>query len=345
MRDQARLRVGIAGFGRLAREYYLPALAHIGYAQVTAVADPLESSRQTAQRRFSLKAYVSVEEMLAAETLDALLVASPPSSHVQAWRAAREQRIAAFVEKPFALASQLESLPAISDEEAGLMVNFNRRFWPNYQRVTALVRQRTIGELRAIHYVLQTNILGWSTVTQHRLWGSEGGVLHDLGSQAIDVVSNLAQREPENIFAFFGGKRPESDRVRLEIDFPGDIHACCDLGYCEQNRESLAVLGSKASILLREPNMAPHVSRLETGGSLREQLSDYAVMGYRFLRPGRRMLRFSIHQALTKFLDSVRSGGGFDPGYSDAIRNVRLLARAAAFADNRSLFADGKVHV
>jgi predicted dehydrogenase len=264
---------------------------------------------------------------------------------VPGWRAAREQRIAAFVEKPFALASQLETLPPMSDAEAGLMVNFNRRFWPNFQRVSEMVQQRAVGDLRAVHYVLQTNVLGWSTVTQHRLWGSEGGVLHDLGSQAIDVVCNIAQREPENIFAFFGGKSPDSDRVRLEIDFPGDIHAWCDLGYCEQNRESLAVLGSKASIVLREPNMAPHVTRLETGESMREQLTDYAVLGYRFLFPARRMLRYSIHQALTKFMDSVRSGGGFEPGYNEAIRNVRLLARAAAFADNRSVFFDGRVHV
>ena len=345
MQKQPKLRIAIAGFGRLAREYYIPALARIDGVQLIAVADPLESSRRTAQARFSLKTYTNAEDMLAAETLDALLVASPPSSHVPAWRTARAQGIPAFLEKPFALASQLETLPAISDDEAGLMVNFNRRFWPNYQRVADMVRRQAIGELRAVHYVLQTNILGWSTVTQHRLWGSEGGVLHDLGSQAIDVVCNIAQREPENIFAFFEGKRPDSDRVRLEIDFPGDIHAWCDLGYCEHNRESLAVLGSKASIVLREPNMAPHVTRLEVGESLREQLTDYAVLGYRFLFPGRRMLRYSIHQALMKFLDSVRDGGGFEPGYAEALRNVRLLARAAGFADNRSAFADGRVHV
>src|SRR6185437_3726142 len=117
--------------------------------RLIAVADPLASSRRMAQARFSLQAYANFEEMLAAETLDAVLIASPPSSHVPGWRAAREQRIAAFVEKPFALASQLETLLPMSDAEAGLMVNFNRRFWPNFQRVSEMVQQRAVGDLRA----------------------------------------------------------------------------------------------------------------------------------------------------------------------------------------------------
>ena len=91
MTNESTLRIGIAGFGRLAREYYIPALASLSEAHLVAVADPLKSSQRTAQALFSLKAYADLEEMLAAEALDAVLIASPPSSHVSAWRAAREQ--------------------------------------------------------------------------------------------------------------------------------------------------------------------------------------------------------------------------------------------------------------
>jgi predicted dehydrogenase len=326
------LNLGITGYGRLAREYYVPALARMKDVRITAVADPLKQSQLAASRQVPwARLFLNHPEMLSHETLDAVLIASPPSSHLAAWLEAREKGVAAFVEKPFALASQMEDLPRLSDAEAGLMVNFNRRFWPPYQRMIEAARDGTIGSLRDIHFTLHTNVARWSTVTQHRLSPGEGGVLHDLGSQAVDLLCQIANCEPRQISARFESKRWEADHVHLELEFPGDIHAHCELAYIDQNREALVVTGSAASIQLREANMLPHVTR--SGHlSAAARLADYAWLGYRFLFPEQRLLRYTITQALGVFVESLRCGRPFQPGYAEARANLRLLALASGVA-------------
>jgi predicted dehydrogenase len=326
------LNFGIIGYGRLAREYYAPALAGMKEVKVAAVADPLEQSRLAASRwRPPARVYENHLQMLQQEKLDAVLIASPPSSHLSVWLATRKYGLPAFVEKPFALISQMEELPHLSDAEAALMVNFNRRFWLPYRRVIEAARNGTIGNLRHIKFIFQTDVERWSTVTNHRLAQAEGGVLHDLGSQAVDLVCQIANCDPSRISASVSSRRWEADCVRLEMEFPGGISACCDLAYGAPNRESLTVNGSTASILLREPNMAPHTTK-RNQWSLATRIEDYAWLGYRALFPGHRMLRSTIAEALGVFAETIRTGDQFRPGYSDACTNIRLLALASGLS-------------
>lgn len=327
------LTLGITGYGRLAREYYVPALARMKDLRIAAVADPFEASRLAASKRLpQVHTYPGHQQMLSHENLDAVLIASPPFSHLTAWLEARQRKVAAFVEKPFALTSQIEQLPELSDTEAALMVNFNRRFWPPYQRVTEAVASGMIGTLKDIHFKLHADVIRWSTVTQHRLAPGEGGVLHDLGSQAVDLICQIAKCEPLQISASVESKRWESDHVNLELEFPQGLHARCDLAYDQQNCESLRVTGSAASIILREANMTAHVT--QTGRlSMATRLSDYAWLGYRFLFPTQRLLRYTVTTALNRFVESIRTGGPFHPGYAEARSNFRLLALASSAAD------------
>jgi predicted dehydrogenase len=326
------LTIGIIGYGRLAREYYAPALAGMKEVRVAAVADPLQPSRRAAARwRPGARVYDSHLQMLTQEKLDAVLIASPPSFHLSAWLEARKNGLAAFVEKPFALISQIDQLPDLSDADAALMVNFNRRFWPPYQRLIEAVRNGTIGNLRDIQFTFHTDVGRWSTVTNHRLSPGEGGVLHDLGSQAIDLVCQVANREPRRISASFASQRWETDCVQLELEFSGGIRARCDLAYGAPNREALTVTGSTSCVVLREPNMTPHVTK-RAQLSPAARLEDYAWFGYRALFPSQRMLRTTIARALSAFVESIRTGRQFQPGYAEARANLRLLAMASGAA-------------
>ena len=121
-----------------------------------------------------------------------------------------------------------------------------------------------IGQLRSIDLVLETNVRRWSTVTQRRMSPSEGGVLHDLGSQAIDVVCQIVGDAPLDIFG--GCTIQPSGHEQLELrEFANGVRARCQLGYGVRNCESLIVVGSDRSIILREPNMAPHVTAQQLG--------------------------------------------------------------------------------
>jgi predicted dehydrogenase len=328
------LRIGVAGFGRLAREYYLPALRTIPGARVVAVADPLPESRAAAAERLaSLDLYPDPSAMLERANLDALLVASPPSSHLSIWKDAAARGLAVFLEKPFVLSAQLPQLDHVNPS-ARLMLDFNRRFWPTYQRVGELVRTGALGKPVEVDFLLHLDVLSWSTVTRHRLAPEEGGILHDLGGHAIDLASDLLRREPETVAAEAASRRWPNDHLRLALAFADGSAFRCELAYGNRTRERLSILGPRGRLHLADPNMAIHVERNGTRGlGIAARCVDGAIFGYRALRRDRTMSRSSIRRALTSFVRALREDTPFSPGFEDAVRNalwVEAAARSAA---------------
>ena len=107
----AELRLGLIGFGKLARDYYLPALHGLPGARVVGVADPLPASHSVARQRLPGVALFSGHRaMLDGVGLDAVLIASPPSTHLQVWSEATARGLAVFVDKPLLLSGQLDNL-------------------------------------------------------------------------------------------------------------------------------------------------------------------------------------------------------------------------------------------
>ena len=200
------LRLGLAGFGRLARDYYVPALRTIPDARVVAVADPLSESRAAASERLSSpEVYSDSAAMLERSRLDAVLVASPPSTHLPIWRDAARRGLAVFLEKPVVLSSQISEIERVNPLPR-LMLDFNRRFWPTYQRVGGLLRSGALGNPVEVDFRLHTDVLSWSTVTRHRLAPEEGGILHDLGGHP-------ARGKGQRV-------RPDRPRVRGRVGLP-----------------------------------------------------------------------------------------------------------------------------
>src|SRR5206468_3503746 len=170
-------------------------------ARVVAVADPLPQSRAAASERLSSPdLYSDPAAMLERAGLDAVLIASPPSTHLPIWRDAAARGLAVFLEKPVVLSGELSEVDKVNPPPR-LMLDFNRRFWPVYRRVGELVRSGALGNPVEVDFRLHTDVLSWSTVTKHRLEPEEGGILHDLGGHAIDLAIDLFRQEPETVTA------------------------------------------------------------------------------------------------------------------------------------------------
>ena len=202
LRGPGAPRLAIAGFGRLARGYYAPALRELGRVRPVAVADPHPSARAAARAAFpGVRAWASAEEMLEAEAPDALLVSSPPSTHLPLWTLACGLGTAVFMEKPFLLAHQLETFVAPEGDGPPLMVDFNRRFWPAYRRLAEMVKGGRAGAVESAELRLEVDVLRWGGPDSHRFAPAEGGALHDLGSHLLDLAWMLFGREPERVTA------------------------------------------------------------------------------------------------------------------------------------------------
>ncbi|MGH7553306.1 MAG: Gfo/Idh/MocA family protein [Longimicrobiales bacterium] len=328
----AELRLGVVGFGKVVRDYYLPAFTMLAGARIVAVADPLPESRRAATARLrGVAAYPDHRAMLDHAGIDAVLVASPPSTHLEVWSDAAAKGVPAFVEKPLVLSSQLERLSFTN--EPRIMIDFNRRFWPAYGRVRDLVRRGVLGTPVELEFVFHLDVLRWSQVTRHRLDLNEGGLLHDLGCHAIDLAFDIIGEEPDSIAAVRSSAQSTEERYTLRLEFPSGSSATCDLAYGRRTRERLVARGPKRKARLSDPNMALHVEPINAPRSPLVRWSlDAAALGYRACRRSQSIGRASIRGALAAFVDSLRNGSPFNPGYKEAIRNARWVAAAARSA-------------
>jgi predicted dehydrogenase len=324
--------LGLVGFGKVVRDYYLPALRRLAGARVVAVADPLPESRRTATERLHDAAiYTGHREMLGMAEIDGVLVASPPSTHLEVWSDAVANGLPAFVEKPLVLSSQLAQL-ALRNEPR-LMIDFNRQFWPTYGRIADLVQRGVLGSPVHLEFGLHLDVLRWSRVTRHRLEANEGGLLHDLGSHALDLAREVIGEEPDAIVAVASTQRWKDDRIRVRLTFPSGSSATCDLAYGDRTREWLVVRGPEHSARLTEPNKTLHVeSKAAPRSPLVAWSLDAVALAYRALRRSQSIGQASIRGALAAFIHSLRTGSSFTPGFEEGVRNARWVAAAVRSA-------------
>jgi predicted dehydrogenase len=324
----APFRLGIMGFGRLAREYYCPALRGLDHVDQVLVADPLDRSRDAARRALpGAKVFADPAEVLA-QRPDGIIIAAPPSSHLTLWRAAMRAGIPALVEKPFVLRGELPAATGTISEQRLLMVDFNRRFWGPYRRIAELVWGGMVGDVTRIELTLQVNVRPWCTVTSHRLDPAEGGALFDLGSQVVDLATWLLAREPSAVLAVTGSSGGPGDQVQIDLIFPGDVIARCRVGYGRRTEERLYIEGQSGRIRMADPNMSVHLERGRAPVPW-AALSDLAMLGWRGVFRSRSMSRHSIARVIRTFVECVERSTPFTPGFAEAAGSSRLLEAAA----------------
>lgn len=325
---QERLRLALAGFGRLAQSYYLPALRALPRVDIVEVVDPLPDSRAAASAALPAAALRSRLEDIPAETgLDGLLVSSPPSTHLAAWRWARQRGVDLFMEKPFPLPAEAEEV----GRSAGpaMMLNLNRRHWVEYRRLRAWALSGRLGTLRHLRMELVADPTRWNAVTGHREVTAEGGALADLGPHVFDLVAWLSGQAIREVTA----ERPDRDRWSLALALEGGAVAECLLGYGPDARERVTLTGALNVAGFRDPNRRAWMSARGRHG-LRQALMDLPIYGIRGLRRSRSMMRASIAAALRSFI-TARELPGAGAGLEDGLGIARLLAAAEVSAAGR----------
>ena len=98
------LRLGIIGAGRMGITHYSIANACEG-ASVVGVADPSKLVTAMLRKYAQVGTYKDYKGLLAGETLDAVLVCTPPALNPEILDTVLAARLHAFVEKPFVLSS------------------------------------------------------------------------------------------------------------------------------------------------------------------------------------------------------------------------------------------------
>jgi predicted dehydrogenase len=130
-----RLRVGVLGAGLIAQIEHVPNLLRLRERfEVVRVADPSAAARAFMRERFGLPGCEGLEQLLG-ERLDALLVASPDFTHVEAVLQGLGAGLHVFSEKPLCYGPAEADRILAARERAGrvVQVGYMKRFDPSYE--------------------------------------------------------------------------------------------------------------------------------------------------------------------------------------------------------------------
>ncbi len=148
-RDESIVRVGVVGCGRVAQQRHLPIVVDLAGAELVAVSDVDAKTRSKLVEEYGVKAYEDYRELVASETLDAVMVAAPTQFHAEIGAAALNAGKHVMIEKPVALSldevDQLESAAAASGKTVA--VAMNSRWHRLTREAREVVRQGSLGPI------------------------------------------------------------------------------------------------------------------------------------------------------------------------------------------------------
>ncbi|MFJ4207949.1 Gfo/Idh/MocA family protein [Paenarthrobacter sp. NPDC089675] len=306
-----RLRVGVIGAGNIATIAQLPTLVQRDDVELAALVSRREDPSSLVRRWGFNAAYKTVEEMLAAQELDAVFVLTPRSEHAHAVQLCLSRDVDVFCEKPLAPATdEAERLADLADERGRiLMVDFNRRYAPVYT-----AGRDAFGDNGATFCVAQKNRPG-----------SEYRATFENAIHMVDLLRWYCGGEPEHVAAHAAGDDPwEEDGLAATIRFStGNTGVLMAARTAGAWNEKLDAYGNGKTVEVRAPET---VSTTINGVTTSRELSAEAY-GWATATD---TLGFSA--AVHHFLDRVADRAQPLTSGREAVRTQRLLDQILAAA-------------
>jgi predicted dehydrogenase len=188
------LGVGIIGSGGIARGVHIPGYQKLPNAQVLAVSDPVQVSREGAAQQFNIEdAYEDFREMLKRDDIHAVSVTTPNFLHAEASIAALEAGKHVLCEKPLAMNAQEGDAMVAAAKASGrkLMCGFHYRFTPEVQALKRFAQAGSFGEM----YYARTQALRRRGIPSWGMFISKekngGGPLIDIGVHMLDSTMHV----------------------------------------------------------------------------------------------------------------------------------------------------------
>ena len=186
-----RLRLAIVGAGAITRNAHLRAALRSPKFDVCALVDNRIETAAALARDFSLDPQIvsgSFDEV--AGRVDAVLIATPPGSHVQLARAALERGLPVLVEKPFTIthADAISLCELAAARHIPIAVGCFSRHHPSVQLLQYLLVTEFLG--RVISFDYECSAGGWETSSGFNTdrAAAGGGVLIDTGTHFLDKM-------------------------------------------------------------------------------------------------------------------------------------------------------------
>jgi predicted dehydrogenase len=185
------IKTGLCSFGMSGKLFHAPFIQnHLGF-ELTAIVERHNSESKKIYP--DSKLYRSVDELIADEKIELIIVNTPTHLHFENTKAALLNGKNVIVEKPFTvLVKEAEELTALAKEKnLFLSVYQNRRYDGDYHEVKNVVQKKLLGELREveIRYDRYRPAYGGKQHKEGNLPGA--GIIYDLSPHLADQALQL----------------------------------------------------------------------------------------------------------------------------------------------------------
>lgn len=253
---------GFIGCGEVTEKKSGPAFNEVEGSQVVAVMSRSENkARSYAERHHVRKWYTDASELIEDPDVNAVYIATPPSSHatfaIMAMRAGKP----CYIEKPLAASyNDCIRINRIS-EQTGVpcFVAYYRRYLPYFQKVKEIIESGTIGNVVnvQVRFSVPPRDLDFKS-GKEMPWRLQpdiagGGYFYDLAPHQIDLLQNLfgvitrAHGYPANRAHLYQAEDTLSACFFFESGIPGS-GSWCFVGHESAKEDCIEVIGEKGSL-------------------------------------------------------------------------------------------------
>lgn len=188
---------GIIGCGDVTEVKSGPAFNKVPGSKLVAVMRRnADKAADYAKRHNVPRWYNDAEQLINDAEVNAVYIATPPSSHEAYALAAIKAGKPVYVEKPMTVSSAAARNMARAANAANvkLTVAHYRRQWPLFQKIKALLTEKAIGDVRLIQLKLFKQPATLAEMTDEKTaWRFDaavagGGLFHDLAPHQLDIL-------------------------------------------------------------------------------------------------------------------------------------------------------------
>lgn len=316
--NQGILAMGVVGSGRIAGRFVAEA-RYVSGVSVEAVYSRDPAHAREFASRFELDHVCeSYAELL--ERVPAVYIASPHGTHHQLAVQAIEAGVHVLCEKPMALTrAEVEDLYAHADEAGVVLLEaIKTAFSPGFQRLVAVARSGSIGDIRSVEATFTKLV-----PTGREVEPPDGGSISELASYPLLAVVKLLGTDFTTLRT--RSYCPSDSGVELfsqiDLDYPSAI-ATARTGLGVKSEGDLVISGTEGYIYVPAPWWLTEYfeTRFEDAGRNHKHF-------YKFEGDG---LRYELADFAARTRAQVTSGFSLTPAESIAIAGIIEAARRDA---------------
>ena len=324
-----KIRWGVLGYARIARESLIPALLRAGNSEFHALASRDEKKLTEARARYSFPhSYVGYEALLRDPDIDAVYIPLPNAQHREWTIRAAEHGKHVLCEKPLGLnATEVrEMIAACAANKVRLMEAFMYRYTDRVAKVREVIRSGALGEIKFVNASFRFLLDRPDSIKFNPELG--GGALYDVGCYPVNFIGLVADEiagQPGS-----GSAKPESvsaECVRTGgidmifsglMKYPSGLVAAAHCGFNAHKRVIAEVVGTKGVLEVPETYFDNAGSLTLINGDERREIAVARSDRYR--------------QEIEDFADAIQQGRPPAFGLAETLRTAEVMDRLFAAA-------------